>query len=66
MAAISLKSLRDFIVLCYRTNAIDDLEFFLHYDYSQSREIFIYQKCNQFNLEIFDETPYVTELSSAK
>ena len=37
MAAMNLKSLPDFIVLCYETNEIDDLEFYLLYNYSQSR-----------------------------
>ena len=44
MAAMSLKSLRYFIVLCYGTNVIDDLEFILLYDYSESGEIYFYQK----------------------
>ena len=35
MVTMSLKSLRDFIVLCYGTNVIDDLEFILLYDYIQ-------------------------------
>ena len=34
---MNLKSLPDFIVLCYETNEIDDLEFYLLYNYSQSR-----------------------------
>ena len=50
MAAMSLKSLRDFIVLSNGTNVIDDLEFILLYDYGQSSEIYPYQKYNQFNL----------------
>ena len=36
-AAMNLKSLRDFIALCYETNVINDLEFILLYDHSQSR-----------------------------
>ena len=40
MVAMSLKSLRDFIVLNYGTNVIDNLESILLYDYSQSREIY--------------------------
>ena len=61
MAAINLKSLRDFIALCHRTNVIDDLEFILLYDYSQTREIYPYQKYSQFNLKIFDKAQCVTE-----
>ena len=38
MAATNLKSLHDLIGLCYGTNIIDDLEFILLYNYSQSRE----------------------------
>ena len=36
---MNLKPLHDFIGLCYGTNVIDDLEFILIYNYSQSREI---------------------------
>ena len=61
MAPMSLKSLRYFIVLCYGTNVINDLEFILLYDYSESGEIYLYQKYNQFNLEIIDEAQCVTE-----
>ena len=39
MMTMSLTLLRDFIVLCYETNVIDDLEFILLYDYSHSAEI---------------------------
>ena len=46
MTTMSLKSLRDFIVLCYWTNVIDDLEFILFYDYCQFREVYPYQKYN--------------------
>ena len=35
--SMNLKSLSDFIVLRYGTNVIDDIEFILLYDYSQSR-----------------------------
>ena len=58
---MSLKSLRYFIILCYGTNVINDLEFILLYDYSESGEIYLYQKYNQFNLEIIDEAQCVTE-----
>ena len=37
MLVMNLKPLRDFIVLCYGTNAVGNLEFILLYDYSQSR-----------------------------
>ena len=37
MAAMNLKSFPDFLVLRYGANVIDDLEFILLYDYSQSR-----------------------------
>ena len=37
MAAMNLKSFPNFLVLRYGTNVIDDLEFILLYDYSQSR-----------------------------
>ena len=33
---MNLQSLPDFLVLWYGTNVIDDLEFILLYDYSQS------------------------------
>ena len=33
---MNLKSFPDFLVLRYGTNVIDDLEFILLYDYSQS------------------------------
>ena len=36
---MSLKPLRDFVTSCYGKNEIDDLEFILLYDYSQSRDI---------------------------
>ena len=44
MAAMNLKSFPDFLVLSYGTNVIDDLEFILLYDYSESGEIYFYQK----------------------
>ena len=66
MAAMNLKPLCDFMVLCYGTNVIGDLEFILLYDYSQSREIYPYQKFNQYNLEIFDEVRCVSRQSAAK
>ena len=66
MVAMSLKSLRDFIVLNYGTNVIDNLESILLYDYSQSREIYPYQKYNQFNLKIFDKAQCVTEFHLQK
>ena len=34
---MNLKSLADFLVLWYGTNVIDDLEFIMLHDYSQSR-----------------------------
>ena len=37
IAAMNLKSLPDFIVLCYEANVADALEFILLYDYSTSR-----------------------------
>ena len=37
MEVMNLKSLSNFLVLCYGTNVIGDLEFILLYDYSQSR-----------------------------
>ena len=37
MATMNLKSLPDFLILWFGTNLIDDLEFILLYDYSQSR-----------------------------
>ena len=37
IVVMSLKSLRDFIVLCYGINVRDDFEFILLYDYSQYR-----------------------------
>ena len=40
MVAIRLKSLRDFTIFCYGTNVIDDLEFILLHDYSQSKDIY--------------------------
>ena len=40
MAAISLNSLRDFTIFCYGTHLIDDLEFILLHDYSQSKDIY--------------------------
>ena len=52
-AAMSMKSFSDFIFLCYGTNIIDDLECILLY-YSQSREIYLYQKYEQYELEKFD------------
>ena len=66
MVTMSLKSLRDFIVLCYGTNEIDDLEFVLLYDYSQSWEAYLYQNYIQFNMEIFGEVQCVTEFCFAK
>ena len=67
MAAMSLKSFRDFIVLCYGTNIIDGLEFILFHDYSQCRGIYPYhQKYKQFYLEIFDEAQCVTEFRLQK
>ena len=36
------------------------------YDYSQAREIYPYQKYNQFSLEIIDEAQYVTEFRFGK
>ena len=37
MATMNLKSIPDFLVSWFGTNLIDDLEFILLYDYSQSR-----------------------------
>ena len=37
MEAMNLKSLSDFIVLCYGANVIGDLKFIWLYDYCQSR-----------------------------
>ena len=66
METMSWKSLPDWIVLCYGTNVIDDLQFILLYDYSQSRLSYPYQKYNQFNLEIFDEAQCFTEFCFTK
>lgn len=66
MAPTSLKSLCNFIVLCYGTNWMDDLEFILLYGYSQSRETYLYQNNIQFNLEMFGEAQCVTEFWSGK
>ena len=38
------------MVLCYGANVIVDLEFLLLYDYNQSREIYLHQNYNQYNL----------------
>ena len=66
MAAMNLKPLCDFMVLCYLTNVIGDLEFILLYDYSQSKEIYPYQKYNQYSLKIFDEVQCVSRQFAAK
>ena len=50
MVVMSLKLFRNFIVLSYEKNVIDDLDFTSLYDYSQSGEIYPYQKDNYFNL----------------
>lgn len=39
---------------------------FLLYDYSQNREIYPYQKYNQYNLKIFDEVQCVSRQFAAK
>ena len=50
---MSMKSLSDFIFLCYGTNIIDDLECILLY-HNQSRKIYPYRKYEQYELEKFD------------
>ena len=66
MVAMNLKPLCNFMVLCYGTNVIGDLEFILLHDYNQSRKIYPYQKYNQYNLKIFDEVQCVSRQFTAK
>ena len=66
MAAHGLKALRDITLYSYSETIIDDVEFMLLYDYSQSREIYPYWKFDRFNLESFDDIQCMTEFRVSK
>ena len=61
-----MKTLRDFTVLSYGLNVIDDLEFLLLWDYAESRDIYPYENYSLFNLQTFDNAQCLVEFRFTK
>ena len=54
MAAYGLKNARDPFLYAHAEDFIDDIKFFLLYDGSYSREVYLYWKFHSFDLDNFD------------
>ena len=64
--ARSLKQLRKLTLMLYATGEIDDLEFILLYNYSESQDGYSHEIYNKFDLEDFDDAQCNTEFHFPK